>query len=162
MYKVTKTYGHDLGLSCCFRQWRASSHCAQLHGYAIAVKLEFVSDSLDHRNWVIDFGALKPVKDYLVELFDHKTLLAKDDPELDRFIELAEIGLIELRTLDAVGCEAFAETVFKFVDGWLTENKWKESKDMDEPVFAFRNLTLQSVEVREHGANAASYIRGTN
>ncbi|SVB70610.1 uncharacterized protein METZ01_LOCUS223464, partial [marine metagenome] len=27
MYQSTKTYGNEVGLSCCFRQWRADSHC---------------------------------------------------------------------------------------------------------------------------------------
>lgn len=157
MYKVTKTYGHDLGLSCCFRQHRADSHCAKLHGYAIAVKLEFTSSSLDERNWVIDFGALKPVKEYLVSTFDHTTIVAQDDPALEAFQEMNDTGLIDLRVMPNVGCEAFAEAIFNHVRTWLFTMKFGESKTIDAPVFAFRNLNLASVEVREHGANAASY-----
>ena len=40
-WQVTKTYGHDLGLSCCFRQWGASSHCRFLHGYALSFSFTF-------------------------------------------------------------------------------------------------------------------------
>ena len=32
MFLSTKTYGHDLGLSAAFRQWRAESHCRLIHG----------------------------------------------------------------------------------------------------------------------------------
>ena len=36
VWRSTKTYGHEEGLSCCFRQWRAThSHCRLLHGYAL-------------------------------------------------------------------------------------------------------------------------------
>lgn len=157
MYKVTKTYGHDLGLSCCFRQHRADSHCAKLHGYAIAVKLEFTSSSLDERNWVIDFGALKPVKEYLVDTFDHTTIIAQDDPELSRFQKMHDDGLIDLRVMPNVGCEAFAGEIYMHVRSWLTTMRFGESKTIDAPIFALRGLDLASVEVREHGANAASY-----
>ena len=37
-YKSTKTFGHNLGLSCAFRQWKADSHCHFIHVYAVAVK----------------------------------------------------------------------------------------------------------------------------
>ena len=55
-YQSTKQFGQDLGLSCCFRQWRAESHCNQLHGYAIAIRLVFEAEELDVRRWVVDFG----------------------------------------------------------------------------------------------------------
>lgn len=32
LYQSTKTYGHDRGFSCAFRQWRADSHCRLIHG----------------------------------------------------------------------------------------------------------------------------------
>ena len=55
-FKSTKTYGHDLGFSAAFRQWRADSHCKYIHGYALAFRFEFEADELDVRNWVVDFG----------------------------------------------------------------------------------------------------------
>lgn len=48
-YKSTKLYGHEIGLSAAFRQWRAESHCRFLHGYALAVRFEFEADELDVR-----------------------------------------------------------------------------------------------------------------
>lgn len=90
-FRSTKTYGHDIGLSCCFRQWRSASHCRFLHGYALAVHLEFEADDLDARSWVMDFGSLKPVRQWLVQTFDHKTLVAADDPLLSE--SLFDFGL---------------------------------------------------------------------
>ena len=59
-YRSTKTYGHNEGLSCCFRQWRAShSHCQQVHGYALAFRFVFATHTLDENNWCLDFGGLK-------------------------------------------------------------------------------------------------------
>src|SRR5215207_8018651 len=79
-YQVTKTYGHERGLSCCFRQPQAQSHCALMHGYAVAVSLTFEAHRLEN-HWVLDFGGLKPVEAWLKWLFDHTLLVACDDPE---------------------------------------------------------------------------------
>lgn len=147
MYSVTKTYGHNLGLSACFRQWRADSHCQYLHGYALQVELVFACDVLNVNHWVIDFGGLKPVKQFLVDHFDHKTLVAMDDPQLDEISALAGMGVADVIILPAVGCEAFASFVYDYVSGWL-ENNHAEA-------IMGRGLRLLSVEVREHGANAA-------
>ena len=79
-YKSTKTFGHELGLSSAFRQWKAQSHCRFVHGYALAVKFEFEAEELDVRNWVVDFGSLKSLRKMLEDTFDHKLLVAEDDP----------------------------------------------------------------------------------
>ena len=72
-YLSTKTYGNDRGLSCCFRQWRSThSHCSLLHGYSIGIKLIFESETLDDRNWVMDFGGLKAFKEWSEWQFDHR------------------------------------------------------------------------------------------
>lgn len=142
----TKTFGHDLGLSCCFRQWRAThSHCSLLHGYAIAVSLEFRGIGLDDKNWVVDFGDLGEIKDYLKATFDHTLLVAEDDPELDTLTGLAGLGLANVITLPAVGCEAFAAMVGQRVQQWVHDK-------YGTAVF------LEKVEVREHGANSA-YVK---
>ena len=65
MYRSTKTYGNEVGLSCCFRQWRADSHCNKLHGYSLGFRFIFEAVTLDERNWVYDFGDCKWIKKYL-------------------------------------------------------------------------------------------------
>lgn len=145
MYQSTKTFGHDLGLSAAFRQWRANSHCNQIHGYALSFRFTFASEVLDERNWVIDFGSLKPLKASLEEIFDHKLLVAHDDPELGAFMELQERGLASVHVVKAVGCEAFAQMAFALAEEWLYTNGHAP------------RVWLDSVEVREHGANSAIY-----
>ena len=41
-------------------------------------------------------------------MFDHTTIIAGNDPELNSFMELSEKGLIQLRVINHVGCEKFA------------------------------------------------------
>ena len=113
-YQVIKTYGNETGHSCAFRQWRADSHCNLIHGYALGFEITFEAEELDDRNWVIDFGDLGVLKKWLKEMFDHTTVVAFDDPHLELFEDLNNKNLINLRLLENVGCEAFAETVYLF------------------------------------------------
>lgn len=145
-FTSTKTYGHEVGLSCAFRQWRADhSHCQYLHGYALSIHLEFEAKELDERNWVVDFGGLKQLKQALVDTFDHKTVVADDDPEISWFREGHRRGLLDLVTVPDVGCERFAEYVYLLANGWLVANGYAP------------RCRVSRVEVREHGANSAIY-----
>lgn len=147
-YISTKTYGHETGLSACFRQHRAHSHCRFMHGYALAFRLEFEAEELDHNGWVVDFGSLKSFKGALEQQFDHKTLVAFDDPKLPLFTELHEHGLIQLREVPATGCEAFAMLVYQYADVWLADNGYAP------------RVRVRSVTCSEHAGNSAIYTGG--
>jgi 6-pyruvoyltetrahydropterin/6-carboxytetrahydropterin synthase len=147
----TKTFGNDRGLSCCFRQWRSThSHCSKVHGYSIGVKFIFECDTLDERNWVMDFGGLKPVKQWLEYMFDHTMVIAEDDPMLSFWQAMAEnpdtAHSIDLRVVPGVGCERFAELVFDYVTKLLDDTRDQQLNP---------TVRLKSVEVFEHGANSA-------
>lgn len=144
-FRSTKTYGHDIGLSAAFRQWRAESHCRFLHGYSLAFRFEFEADELDHRNWVVDFGGLKGLKAMLEDNFDHKTVVAEDDPEIEWFREAHKRGILELVEFPAAGCEKFAEFVYGATEVWLKDAGFSP------------RCRLVSVEVKEHGANSAIF-----
>lgn len=146
VYGSSKTYVHSAGLSCCFRQWRAESHCRFMHGYAIQVKAEFESTQLDHRNWAVDFGSLKGFKGWLEDTFDHKTLIAEDDPQLEVFKTLDRQGLIQLRVVPSAGCEAFARMIYEYLSIWLVDN-------------GYSHILLKRVTINEHEANGAYYGR---
>lgn len=142
----TKTYTHDRGLSVCFRQWRAESHCHFLHGYSLQIRLTFSTNHLDHRNWVVDFGSLKSLKGWLEDLLDHKTLIAEDDPALETFKTLNAGEIIDLRIVPHVGIEALSYYIFEYAEQWLIDNGYKD-------------VTLQEVEVWEHASNSAKCVR---
>ncbi len=146
-YVSTKTYNHEIGLSACFRQWKADSHCKFLHGYALAIRLEFEADELDHRNFVVDFGSLKGFKGWLENTFDHKLLVAEDDPKRDELIKLADLGVADIVMVGATGCEAFAQMIFECAEVWLKDNGYAP------------RVRMRSVEVCEHGANSAIYTK---
>ena len=144
VFRSVKTYDHSEGLSCCFRQWRAQSHCRLLHGYALAFRFVFATRHLDECNWCFDFGGLKPVRAWLHDMFDHTTVVARDDPEMAQFEALSKAGLMKLTLLPSAGCEATAAFVFDYVSRFVGQ----QTRD---------RVWLESVEVREHGGNAAIF-----
>jgi 6-pyruvoyltetrahydropterin/6-carboxytetrahydropterin synthase len=145
-YRVNKHYPHSLGLSCAFRQWKAASHCRFIHGYSLSFDLEFGADTLDHRNWVIDFGDLKPIKKWLEETFDHRLAVAEDDPEIGTIQALHAKGIANVLLLPRVGCESFAEHTGKFVRRYLHHAGLAP------------RVHLLKVTCAEHQANSASWL----
>jgi len=146
-FKSTKTYKASKGFSCCFRQFKAKSHCRFLHGYSLEIKLEFAAKNLDERNWVVDFGGLKDLEKNFKDTFDHKTLIDKNDPHIEWFETGQDLGLLELVILeDGVGCEMFAYKIYKITKKWLDKSEF------------FNRCTITKVEIKEHGSNSAIYI----
>jgi len=144
-YYSTKTYGHNIGLACVFRQPNADhSHCHLLHGYSLAFRFTFGCDRLDDKNWAVDFGGLKPLKKWLEDHFDHKTAVDINDPHLDKLKELEKHDLAEIVVFDGVGAEMFAKHAFDFADKLIRE----QTND---------RCYVVEVECMEHGANSAIY-----
>jgi 6-pyruvoyltetrahydropterin/6-carboxytetrahydropterin synthase len=123
-----------------------------VHGYAVSFRVWFEGE-LDERNWVWDFGGMKRAettiadmqpKDYFAWLLDHTMIVAEDDPYLDLFMKMDENGIIQLRILPAVGCEKFAEHLYKIINAFLR----KETNG---------RVRATKVEVYEHERNSASY-----
>jgi 6-pyruvoyltetrahydropterin/6-carboxytetrahydropterin synthase len=143
-YFSTKRYGHDIGLTACFRQPKAKSHCRFLHGYSLAFKFTFGCNSLDERNWVVDFGALEPLKVVLEGTFDHKVVLDKAEPCMEDFRALEDKGVIDIVVLDGVGVEKFAEHAYYFATEVVK-------------VLTDGRCWVEEVECSEHGANSAIF-----
>ena len=142
MYKVTKTYGHDRGYSCAFRQWSAESNCKYLHGYSLGFKITLQSPTLDTNNWVYDFGNFSFLENWLTQNFDHTLLVAKNDPEKEMLM-LLNNKVARVIELEKISCEYFAEMTFKYIDNHLS--------NIDVEVI--------SVQVSEHGSNAGTYTK---
>jgi 6-pyruvoyltetrahydropterin/6-carboxytetrahydropterin synthase len=152
MGKFTSTKVFD-GYSTVFRQWRAEgTHCRYLHGYGVSFQVWFEGD-LDERNWVWDFGGMKRAvntiegknpTDYFKYLLDHTVIIAKDDPYMDKFVDMYVDGIIQLRIMPNVGAERFAEFLHTKINEFL-------EKETDGRVRATK------VEFKEHDKNAASY-----
>ena len=114
-----------------------------MHGYALKIRLDFEAQRLDDRNWVVDFGSLKSFKQWLEEEFDHKTIVAQDDPHIEWFKEGHDIGTLDMIVLPQVGCEAYATHIMGQITNWLQSNEYSP------------RVRCTKVEVSEHSGNSA-------
>ena len=145
MFKSTKII--ELG-SCAFRQPTATSHCRFLHGYRLTAKFWFEADSLDENNWVVDFGGLKELKTILQTQFDHTTCVSRTDPKITVFKQMRDSGLCDLRVMDGVGIEKFAEWCYGTADEHVQQ-------------LTNGRCRCVKVEVFEHENNSAIYENNT-
>ena len=141
------------GFSCVFRQWKAEgTHCKFLHGYGVSFRVWFEGE-LDERNWVFDFGGMKRAKgnidgknpkEWMDYMFDHTTIVATDDPGIGGFRTMNELGIIQLREIEAVGAEQFAKYVFEKLNTFIQEE-------------TNSRVSVVRVEFMEHSKNTAIY-----
>lgn len=144
-YISTKTY-KQIG-PVAYRQWKADSHCNLIHGYALSFHFEFESDTLDARNWVVDFGGLKPLKGMLEDWFDHTLLVAADDPKREHLLKLGELGLAKITEVEKTGCEGIASFLYEYINTvFLKDYGWSD------------RVWCCKVEVRETDANMAMRV----
>lgn len=146
-YKYTSTKEYHDAFPCAYRQWRADSHCNMIHGYSFSMKFYFGADTLDARNWCADYGGLRDLKKILEDQFDHTLLVSEDDPELETFKLLQEKKMAKLTILPALGCEALADMLYKFVNGVYIPDHWGQGEA--DRLWCYR------VEVRETQSNMA-------
>jgi 6-pyruvoyltetrahydropterin/6-carboxytetrahydropterin synthase len=153
MSQYTSTKVIELG-SCAFRQYGAKhSHCQYLHGYQLKAKFWFGCKVLDEKNWVVDFGGLKDLKKILNDQFDHTLCIAADDPHLEKFKELEQLGACVLRIMPkGVGIERTAEWCFEaaqnLIAGKYSGRCWVEKVEVFEheqnsAIFSKEDLTLK-------------------
>ena len=142
----TKRFGP---ISTGHRQWKHNGHCSFAHGYGRIVKIIFGGYKLDEKGWVVDFGALKPIKQFLEQEWDHRLLLAADDPLLEDFLALHEKGGCNINVMHppyGPGIELSCAYVFDFADTLVIEG-------------TNGRCWVQSVEIWEHENNSAIYER---
>ena len=141
------------GFSTVFRQWKAeTTHCRFIHGYGISFKVYF-EGGLDERNWVWDFGGMKRAKTlidgkqpkaWMDYMFDHTTIIAQDDPDLEAFKQMGEAGVAQVRVIPATGAEKFSEYIFNKLNNFVKEE-------------TNNRVRVIKVKFMEHGKNAAYY-----
>jgi 6-pyruvoyltetrahydropterin/6-carboxytetrahydropterin synthase len=147
VYKFNSTKEYHHAFPCAYRQWRADSHCATIHGYSFSMKFYFGTNDLDIRRWAMDYGGLKELKNILESQFDHTLLVCEDDPHMDWYKEAEKRGIAKLTILPNLGCESLADMLYKYVNGVYIPDLL--GKGESERLWCYR------VEVRETQSNMA-------
>lgn len=112
------------------RQPRHDGHCALIHGHNWGVEFEFAATELDECGFVIDFGKLKWLKEWINERFDHTLVLNGSDPYLhylrsvldsqpgDRGVE----PFAKIITVPDCSCEGLCQFLMDEVNKVVAEN----------------------------------------
>lgn len=147
MITITKRYKD---FPAAHRQHNHDGHCAQVHGHNWSFELTFTSEKLDENGFVIDFGKLKFIKEWLTEMFDHTLLINEDDPEIPFFMGNNNGNgrqLWDVRVIPNGSAEDLAKLVFD------------ETFDLLEQHGHADRVQLVSVTVYEDEKNCATYIQ---
>ena len=146
-FQSTKKLGP---ISVGHRQWRDDGHCAWVHGYGRYIQFTFEGE-LDHRQWVMDFGDLKDVKQWLEKQWDHRVMIASDDPQLDKLKEMHDLNIMNINVMDVEkgwgpGIEASCKFVYDHVMPLIHAKTGGR-------------VRLVKVEIWEHERNSAIYTQ---
>ena len=140
MLTCSKTY-RDIPFA--HRQHRHSGHCAYLHGHNWTLRLTFACTQPDENGFVIDFGKLKYLRDWIDQHLDHACLFNEDDPEREALLRQYS-GLFKAYTLPDCSSEGIAFHLYGIFNTMV-------QKATDQRV------RITAVEVQEDSKNAATY-----
>ncbi len=141
MITCTKIY-HDIPFA--HRQHLHDGHCAFIHGHNWDISLTFACHTPDENGFVVDFGKLGFVKEWINNNLDHACLFSNQDPLASQIIASAPQAW-KAYFLDSCSCEGLARHLFdvlgKIIDERTNGRVW-----------------LYSVEVAEDKKNCAKYF----
>ncbi len=128
------------------RQPKHDGHCAQVHGHNFGFEFTFSCSELDENGFVIDFGKLKFLKEFLYKHFDHTFVVPEYDCEMSLWQETHKKGLINLVVVPDASAEGLAK--------WLLEEATKIVEENSNG-----RVWVSAVTVQEDEKNSATYSR---
>lgn len=126
------------------RQHKHDGHCALIHGHNWTVSVLFGCHETDPNGFVIDFGRLGFLKDWIHENFDHACLFNEDDP-LKETLVAGSPGAWKPYVLPSCSSEGIAEHLHGIFDALV--RKKTEGR-------AF----VLGIEVAEDSKNSSAYF----
>ena len=120
MLTCTKIY---LDIPFAHRQPNHTGHCQLIHGHNWSLEIEFSAEKLDKCGFVVDFGDLGYLKNYLAHL-DHALVLNESDPFVgtDLYLECLALGLFKPVLVPDCSSEGLAVLFQKEMDALVGVN----------------------------------------
>ena len=125
------------------RQHLHDGHCAIIHGHNWSFEFQFACRELDENGFVVDFGKLKWMKQWLEKHFDHTLVLNEDDPHL-KFLHQSFLKVATIVLVPNCGAEGLAHYTWNYLNIALM----RETK---------RRVWISTVTVHEDSKNKATY-----
>lgn len=148
MKTCSKTYS-DIPFA--HRQWKHSGHCRFIHGHNWSFTFEFACDRDNGQGFVIDFGRLQWLKDWLNKMFDHTCVLNQDDPLVAEFHKVGGDDAWDITIVPDASCEGIAQFLFENVNKILQKGSVLDGEDVG------RGIRVVSVVVYEDSKNSARF-----
>ena len=140
MLTCSKTY-RDIPFA--HRQHRHGGHCSLVHGHNWTIIISFACKETDDNGFVVDFGDLKYLKDWIAHNLDHACLFNESDPESEAL--LVQSGhLFKPYILPNASCEGLAQHLHEVFNLMVRE----QSKD---------RVWVTQVEVKEDSKNSSIF-----
>lgn len=150
MITATKRY---IDIPFAHRQPEHPGHCQKIHGHNWGIELTFGASRLDKCGFVMDFGDLKEIKEWIAQNLDHRILLNISDPILES-IEPAPLGMpsflqdlekvADITEVEDCSCEGLARTFHEIFDQIVSEKTGGR-------------VHILRVKVEEDSKNSATY-----
>lgn len=140
---MKKSFGLiDPPYNCIFRMWKEKDTTFKGHSLFFDFYFEFETErtELELEKMPID---TRWFETYLREAFSNTFAVELEDPLMDLFLELEELGGCDLRFMDKVGGQAFAEMVFNDLAPIVleqTDNKVRMTTVLVSEVGDFKTL----------------------
>lgn len=127
------------------RQHLHDGECALIHGHNWTINLTFACEKTDANGFVVDFGKLGYIKDWINKHLDHSCLFNEADPEKDKL--LADYAkLFKTYLIPNCSCEGIAEHLYGIFNPMV-------QKATDGRTW------ITSVEIEEDSKNSAKYMK---
>lgn len=113
-FGVTKTFefeaSHKLNLPY-------DSPCSKIHGHSYKVEITVETQKLNDDGMVIDFTHLKPIKEKIMEEWDHALIVSQHDPHIELFEKLdtswnvSKLAVLEFKNITAENMAVYITTL---------------------------------------------------
>lgn len=113
-FGVTKTFefeaSHKLNLPY-------DSPCSKIHGHSYKVEITVETQKLNDDGMVIDFTHLKPIKEKIMEEWDHALIVSEHDPHIELFEKLdtdwkvSKLAVLEFKNITAENMAVYIATL---------------------------------------------------
>ena len=112
MLTCRKTYAE---IPFAHRQHRHAGHCARIHGHSWSLSLTFACAELDRHGFVVDFGGLRFLREWIDAYLDHACVLSADDLEL-AWVRSKDGSVFKLLVVANASAEGIAQHLHATLD----------------------------------------------
>jgi len=145
MLTCTKTY---FDIPFAHRQHLHDGHCSFVHGHNWDISITFACDETDENGFVVDFGKVKFLKEWIDKNLDHACVFSKSDPLAEKLIAAAPSAW-KVYFAEQCSCEGLAYHLFVIFNDMVMER-------------TNSRVRVAAVEVSEDKKNTARYTPDEN